>query len=44
MTITKKEHDFLGWALTNLRKFGISKFPYFYNLARELYSFSTSGF
>ena len=44
MTIPKKKQDILGWALTTLRKFRVSKLPYFYNLDRELYSSSTSGF
>ena len=44
MKIPTEKQDFLGWALTKLRKFRISELPYFYNLGRELYSFSTSGF
>jgi len=39
-----KKQDILGWAITKLRKFRISKLPYFCNFGRELYSSSTSGF
>ena len=42
--IPRKKQNILGWALTKLRKFRVSKLPYFYNLDHELYSFSTSGF
>jgi len=44
MTIPKKKQDILGWDLTKLQKFRISKLPYFCNVARELYIFRTSGF
>jgi len=35
MMIPRKKQNILGWALTKLRKFRVSKLPYFYNLDRE---------